>query len=646
MPEFRALLSVDSEMARRIRVHDWAQTPFGPPAHWPQSLRSALSICLNSSFPTAIYWGPEHHVIYNDAWSGIPGPRHPAALGQRAEDIWPDIWHIIGPQLKSVLADGAGFVARDQMLPMSRYGAPEETYWDYSFTPIAGEDGSVAGIFNQGQNSTHRVLSERRANLMLALSDRVRPLDTPHEVLTMALEITGTSMNVGRLFYGDVDPEEQTLRIDACWSQGQMAPIAGSIPLHAFGYETHESLIRGEPVAIDNVSRDTRLQDPEAQEYIAQLGVQSMVAVPIIRNGSCDAILFAQHDQPRHWNRHDIHLARSAAGRLWHELARARATMALQESERRHRLVFEQARDIIFTANLDQRISACNPAAAAALGLPAEEIVGRSIGDFVPAEEFERTTAMLKQKLSEGGMTRYEVSVFAAGGRLRQWDVNSALTIDVDGNPIGLHAVARDVTEQRAFEEQQKLLINELNHRVKNTLALVQGLALQSFKHNCTVAEGQDIFQARLGMLAAGHDLLTREKWEGATVAALVTDATAPYADPAGRISAEGGHVFLAPQAAISLGMALHELGTNAAKYGALSTPGGKVAINWALEENRSFTFTWRECEGPAVAVPKRMGFGLKMIERALSNDLEGQVKIEFEPAGIVCRIAAILPEA
>jgi len=178
MPEFRALLSSESEMAQRIRTHDWAATSLGSPECWPQSLRSALSICLNSTFPTAIYWGPELRLLYNDAWSFIPGPRHPDALGKRASEVWSDIWQIIEPQLQSVLATGRGFATRDQMLPMKRHGMQEETYWDYSFTPIAGEDGSVAGIFNQGQDTTSRVLIERRSRVMLNFSDQLRALDT------------------------------------------------------------------------------------------------------------------------------------------------------------------------------------------------------------------------------------------------------------------------------------------------------------------------------------------------------------------------------------------------------------------------------------------------------------------------------------
>lgn len=646
MPEFRALLSNDSEMAQRIRAHDWHATPLGPPSQWPQSLRSALSICLNSVFPVAIYWGPELRLLYNDAWKMIPGPRHPSALGKPAREVWGDIWHIIEPQFQSVLTTGRGMSTREEMLPMQRPGLLEETYWDYSFTPIAGEDGTVAGIFNEGQDITSRVLLERRSRLMLTFSDQLRALETPGDILASGLEIAGSHMGVQRLFYGTVAPDSEAIRIEACWSGNALAPMAGTIPFSSFGQEAVEAIRRGESFAISDVDRDPRASNPDVRDTFAEMETRALLLAPLIRNGTCVATLVAQHDVPHLWTSHDHLQIRSIAGRLWHEMARARAGMALQESERRHRLIFEQARDIIFTADLDQRITACNPAAAQAIGLPADQIIGRSIGEFTPAEEFEKTTAMLRQKLHEGGMTRYEVSVCTADGRIRQWDINSALTIDLDGHPIGLHAVARDVTEQRAFDERQQLLINELNHRVKNTLALVHGLALQSFKQGRTVAEGQEVFQARLGMLAAGHDLLTREKWEGATVAALVADATAPYADPPGRILASGDAVRLTPQAAISLGLAVHELGTNAAKYGALSRPEGRVTISWHIAPDSGFTFLWQEAGGPAVSPPTRQGFGLRMIERALASDLNGKISIDFPPDGIICRINATVPES
>ena len=150
------------EMGQLIRAFDWASTSLGEPAHWPQSLRSAISICLHSSFPTAIYWGDDFCLLYNDAWAPIPAERHPAVLGRPAREVWPIIWGVVGPQLEAAVRDGEGFSAFDQPLMMERGGTLQETWWNYSFTPIRGENGRIAGVLNQGHEVTDRILSEQR----------------------------------------------------------------------------------------------------------------------------------------------------------------------------------------------------------------------------------------------------------------------------------------------------------------------------------------------------------------------------------------------------------------------------------------------------------------------------------------------------
>ncbi len=158
------------EMAQLVRARDWSGHPFGTPETWPQSLRSALGICLQSAFPTAIYWGPELRLLYNDAWAPIPGPRHPAALGAPAREVWDDIWSLVGPQFERVMATGEGYFAENQLLPMRRFGAPEETYWSYGFTAILGEDGAPAGVFNIGIETTQTVLTQRQMRILLELN--------------------------------------------------------------------------------------------------------------------------------------------------------------------------------------------------------------------------------------------------------------------------------------------------------------------------------------------------------------------------------------------------------------------------------------------------------------------------------------------
>lgn len=166
-PDFENVASLSfllggGKMGELIRTHDWESTKFGSPATWPQSLKSALSICLHSSFPTAIYWSEDFCLLYNDAWASIPGDRHPYALGRPAQTVWSDIWDVIGPQLETVVTQAEGLSAFDQLLLMKREADICETYWNYSFTPIRGEQGEVAGVFNQGHETTDRVLGERK----------------------------------------------------------------------------------------------------------------------------------------------------------------------------------------------------------------------------------------------------------------------------------------------------------------------------------------------------------------------------------------------------------------------------------------------------------------------------------------------------
>ena len=155
-------------MGERIRGFDWASHPLGEPGQWPAALRMAMSLCLNSSFPTAIYWGPSMYVLYNDAWSVIPAEKHPWILGQPAETAWADIWDIVGPQFRRVYEAGESFALYEQMLPMVRDGSPRETWWNYSLTPIRHADHGIGGIFNQGNEITGVVVARREREAELA----------------------------------------------------------------------------------------------------------------------------------------------------------------------------------------------------------------------------------------------------------------------------------------------------------------------------------------------------------------------------------------------------------------------------------------------------------------------------------------------
>lgn len=314
----------------------------------------------------------------------------------------------------------------------------------------------------------------------------------------------------------------------------------------------------------------------------------------------------------------------------------------LKASEARFRRIFEQTSDLIITADLNQIITDCNPSAATAVGFERSELIGRKISDFVSAEDFERTTEKLRDKLERGGATRYDVRVKGSTGEWLLWEINSGLTFGDDGKPIGLHVVGRDVTDRKRLERHQQLLVGELNHRVKNTLAIVQSLAHHTFKKDSASEAGIASFEGRLQALAVAHSLLTRKSWESASMDEVLFDALAPFSVGA-RFTLAGPMLMLPPSTAVALALATHELATNAVKYGALSNDSGRVSIKWGAEGDQ-MELIWTETGGPPVAVATTAGFGTKLIQRALASNLRGTVELQFNPGGITCRVLAPVP--
>ena len=169
-PKNFRLFAGGGEMGERIRSFDWRSSALGPPELWPYALTSTLNICLGARFPMAIYWGAEGFLLYNDAWRPILGNKHPDALGKSAYEVWPEIWEAINPLFESVRSTGEATWRSDELLPMHRYGYTEECYFDYTFNPIVGASGQVEGILNVVQETTSRVLNERRTNLLRELA--------------------------------------------------------------------------------------------------------------------------------------------------------------------------------------------------------------------------------------------------------------------------------------------------------------------------------------------------------------------------------------------------------------------------------------------------------------------------------------------
>ena len=315
----------------------------------------------------------------------------------------------------------------------------------------------------------------------------------------------------------------------------------------------------------------------------------------------------------------------------------------LRERETRARLILDSATDYaIITLDTDGCVTSWNTGAEAIMGYTEAEILGRS-GDLVFTSE-DRASGRFATELhraAETGRASNERWHLRRDGT-RFWASGLMMPLlDAGGQPQGFLNILRDRTEVQAAAERRELLMAELNHRTKNTFALVQGVAAQTRRHTETAAEFQAAFAARLQVLARSNDLLTRTDWHDAPLRDLINSALDAYGGEPGRITIEGPSVLLAVNLAVAVSLSFHELVTNAVKYGALSLPAGRVDVSWVVTKGRKngskVEIIWRERGGPIVEPPQRRGFGSQLLEKGMPSG--GTVKLNFQPEGLECRI-------
>lgn len=293
--------------------------------------------------------------------------------------------------------------------------------------------------------------------------------------------------------------------------------------------------------------------------------------------------------------------------------------------------VYTQDRDLRYT-------SISNPM----LGRAIEDILGRTDGEILSPDAGTAMISVKREVLASGEAKRAEVPLEDAS-EIRWHDLHIEPLRNETGDVVGLTCASVDVTERKEGEAHLRLLLRELTHRSKNLLAVIQAMARQTARHTGSVETFLTQFGARLQALAASHDLLIRESWYGASLGELVRSQLGGYLDGlATQISIEGPAIAIKPEAAQNLGLALHELAVNAAKFGALSAPTGRVAITWNRLENvdgNAVELDWREKLGPKVRTRRRKGFGSMVIERNLARALDAKVDLEFDPDGLHCHI-------
>jgi PAS domain S-box-containing protein len=279
-------------------------------------------------------------------------------------------------------------------------------------------------------------------------------------------------------------------------------------------------------------------------------------------------------------------------------------------------------------------------------GCPARDALGRKLEQFIP-QRFRAVHAQHVRDFGKTGVTSRTMGRLGTLSGLRRDGQEFPIEASISQSSLDGHdfftVILRDITTRKRAEEHQSLLLSELAHRVKNTLAVVQSLAAQTRRFTAP-DQFDDTFTARLAALGAVHDLLTRSEWAGASLADVVRFGFEPYSGLGAveRWSIDGPRVWLAPNEAVTLSLVFHELATNAAKFGALSNTGGRVTVGWSLEPEPApdhVTIHWQEHDGPIIEIPSRRGFGSRLLERAITHELRGETTMQFAPSGLSCKL-------
>ncbi len=320
---------------------------------------------------------------------------------------------------------------------------------------------------------------------------------------------------------------------------------------------------------------------------------------------------------------------------------------ALLDSEARFRTLAEAIPQFVWACRPDGACDYLNTRWVEYTGVPEAQHHGLGWQEAVHPDDREHTAAAWDSFI-RGNSPSYDVEyrLRAGDGTYRWFQARASIQRDDNGNPVRVFGTSSDISDRKEAEERQHLMTRELHHRVKNTLATVQAVISSTARRAETIDEFYQSVSDRIISLARTHTLLVDNTWGGATIEDLFRAELEPYDDARHtRIKLSGPPIRLPSEVALAVGMAAHELTTNAAKYGALSVPEGQVEVNWALQDgnDRCMTLEWIERNGPAVQAPRQKGFGSMLLERVLGRQLSGDVVIDFAPAGLHMSLTAPL---
>lgn len=587
------------EMKNQIQQFDWGKTPVGPIENWPATLKAAVDIITASPVPMVLLWGREGTMIYNDGYAAFAGARHPELLGRPVGEGWPEVADFNQRIIDSVFA-GESLSFRDKHFSLRRKAEPEDVWVNLDYSPVRGEGGKTAGVLGIIVDTTPWVYAERAQR------------ESESRFRTLADNIAAFA-----------------------W----MADDAGNI----FWYNKRWFDYTGLPFEEAKRWGWPLRQHPEHVDRVMEKINRCLTSGEVWE----DTFPLKGRDGVFRWFLSRAMPIRDDTGNVirWFG-TNTDITEHLEEAEKNAQLatIVATSADGIISMASDGTIQSWNPGAEVMFGYTAEEVIGKSERLLFPDDaqaEFDDKYRHLRrgQHVLKDSLRRRK------DGTLLDVAINVAPMRRPDGRIFGFSAVFRDVTERKRVEKHLRTVMRELSHRTKNLLAVIVAMVRQTARTSSDVTVLQSQLIQRLQSLSASHDLLVAEDWTGASLEELIRAVLQPFIGTTSEaLTCDGQPVFVNATAAQNLGLALHELATNAAKYGALSTSSGQVRLVWSFEPgedgNLRLVLRWQESGGPRVTPAKVKGFGHVVIERVVGQALNANVEYDFPPEGVRWTIA------
>ncbi|WP_394659882.1 ATP-binding protein [uncultured Novosphingobium sp.] len=473
VPETPPFLAKGGMLGQRIAAADWSTTALGSIANWPHALRGAVSLILQARTPMVLMWGTDGVMFYNDAYAAVVGPQNQTRMGCTAREAWGDNHDFIDNVLKVGLA-GDALQYRDHEVTITRDITTEQMWLNLDYSPVLGEDGVPAGVICFLAETTDRVLAGRKAAFLLSLSDDLRALSTPADIMSMTAVRLGEQMNASRVFYAEVNAGLMSVERD--YHSG-VGPIVGQHSLESFGPAILAAYMSGAPVVVHDVMTDPRLGH-EARAGLSEREVGGYVDVVLFQEADFISLLAVQSATARTWTDDEVMLVQQVGERVKVAIERARA-----ERDR----LWDLSQDMLARGDYEGMLSAVSPAWTRILGWTESELLTRTYETLNHPEDNSQTLAAIKEMAQTRQPIRFENRIATRDGDWKH--IEWTLSPEADG--LNFIAVGRDLTEanarraelesaQEALRQSQKMeaigqLTGGIAHDFNNMLTGVIG---------------------------------------------------------------------------------------------------------------------------------------------------------------------------